>query len=73
MAYHYDTNITIRLTNEDKAEYKAFFASQNVSLTFGIKTAIEFLMQEVKAGKGKIKNTGYYPNIVPKTKKGGTK
>lgn len=69
MAQHNETNITIRLTKQDKAEYKAFFARHNVSLTFGVKTAIELLMQEVKAGKGKIKNTGYYP----KETKGGTK
>jgi hypothetical protein len=55
-----ETNITFRLTEQEKTEYKTFFASQNISLSFGIKLAIEHLILDVKAGKGTIKRTGYF-------------
>ena len=55
-----ETNVTFRLTEQEKIEYKTFFASQNISLSFGIKLAIEHLILDVKAGKGTIKRTGYF-------------
>jgi len=55
-----ETNITFRISEQDKVNYKTFFASQNVSLSFGIKLAIEHLILDVKAGKGTIKKTGYF-------------
>lgn len=55
-----ETNVTFRLTEQEKKDYKTFFASQNISLSFGIKLAIEHLILDVKAGKGTIKRTGYF-------------
>ena len=55
-----ETNITFRLTEQEKNTYKTFFSSKNVSLSFGIKLAIEHLILDVNAGKGTIKKTGYF-------------
>ena len=55
-----ETNITFRVTEQEKTTYKSFFVQKNISLSFGIKLAIEHLINDVNAGRGTIKKTGYF-------------
>lgn len=54
-----DSNITIMLPRAVKNEWKAFFAARGLSLSFGIKVAIDHLIADIEQEKGELRITGY--------------
>lgn len=54
-----DSNMTIMLPKSVKNEWKAFFAARGLTLSFGVKVAVDHLMADVTQGKGDLRITGY--------------
>lgn len=57
-----DASILFVLPQDVKNEYKAFFASYGLSLSFGIRIAIDHLINDVKLKRGSLKTTGFTSN-----------
>lgn len=51
--------MTIMLPKSVKNEWKAFFAARGLTLSFGVKVAVDHLMADVTQGKGDLRITGY--------------
>lgn len=54
-----DTSIIVSLPKSIKNEWKAFFAARGLTLSFGVKIAVDHLIADVEAGRGNLRATGY--------------
>lgn len=56
-----DKSITVMIPGAIRNEWKAFFATHGLSLSFGIRVAIDHLIADVNDGRGSLRITGYIP------------
>lgn len=54
-----ETQIVIRITESEKAEYKAYFAKHGLSMSKGLNIAFEVLRLLEKRGKVDLSKNGY--------------
>lgn len=54
-----ETQIVIRITETEKAEYKAYFAKHGLSMSKGLNIAFEVLRLLEKRGKVDLSKNGY--------------
>lgn len=54
----YNDVANLHFSRGKKAEFKAFFSANEVSLVQGVENAVNYIMKEVKAGRLKISRTG---------------
>lgn len=55
-----DILITIRTTQQKKNEYKSELAKYNLSLSRGFCIALDYLLEQVRKGNLKLKDTGIF-------------
>lgn len=54
----YNDVANLHFSRGKKAEFKAFFSSNEVTLVQGVENAVNYIMKEVKAGRLKVSRNG---------------
>lgn len=54
-----DANIIIMVPKTVKNDWKSFLAKRGVTLSFGLKVAMNHLIADIEQGKGELGITGY--------------